>query len=127
MGQRRATALANTPSSAVSPAAMADRFLLDTWAFISFLQAEPGAEASRAAIADMKRLAVAWQHSDDALCASAAEAKAAHKVSFADAFVMAAALRLDAVLVHKDPELAAVPAPSKQELLPLKTAISAAR
>ena len=137
---------------------MADRFLLDTSAFVTFLQGEPGSlfvlellekaarrevevfacfvsltevqyitfhdfgdEAARKAIADMKRLAITWQHSDDALCASAAEVKARHRVSFADAFVAAAALRLDATLVHKDPEFVSVSAPLRHEMLPLKT------
>ena len=136
---------------------MAERFLLDTSAFIAFLQAEPGAprvrdlleqavrseasifacfvsltevqyitsydfggEAARKTIADLKQLAVAWQHSDDGLCASAADIKAAHKISLADAFIAAAALRLDAVLVHKDPEFIAIPSPLKQEMLPPK-------
>lgn len=51
---------------------------------------------------------VRWLHSDDALCASAAQFKAAHRISLADSFVAATALRWDAVLVHKDPELAAL-------------------
>ena len=141
-----------------SRATMADRFLLDTSAFLTFLQGEPGAprvlellekaarheaevfasfvsltevqyitfhdfgdEAAKKAIADLKCLAVSWQHSDEALCASAAEVKARHKVSFADAFVAAAALRVDAVLVHKDPEFVSVSALVKQEMLPPKT------
>ena len=80
-----------------------------------------GAEAAQKTMADLTQLAVTWVHSDGALCASAAEVKGAHKVSFADAFVAAAALRLDAVLLHKDPEFAAIPAPLKQEVLPFKT------
>ena len=47
---------------------------------------------------------VRWHQSDRALCSVAAKVKAAHRVSFADAFVAATALRLNAVLVHKDPE-----------------------
>jgi predicted nucleic acid-binding protein len=140
---------------------MAERFLLDTSAFVAFFQAEPGAsrvldlleraarhevevfacfvsltevqyitfydygeEAARKAIADLKRLTLSWQHSDDALCASAADLKAMHKVSFADAFVVAAALRFEAVLVHKDPELAAIPSPLRQEMLPPRSAVA---
>ena len=67
-----------------------------------------------------------WQHSDEALCASAAEVKAAHKVSFADSFVVAAALRLNATLVHKDPEFASIAGPLKQEMLPPQTAATLA-
>lgn len=137
---------------------MADRFLLDSSAFIAFLQAEAGAarvlhlleqaardqvevfgcfasltevqyivfydfgaDAARSTVADMRRRRVTWPHSDDALCAAAADVKAAHRISFADSFVVATALRFDAVPVHKDPELAAVPPPLKQEMLPPKT------
>ncbi|MCX6930555.1 MAG: PIN domain-containing protein [Verrucomicrobia bacterium] len=142
---------------------MPERFLLDSSAFIAFLQAEPGAprvldllekaarveaevvacfvsltevqyitaydhgeESARKAITDLKQLNIRWQHSDDALCASAAELKAAHRISFADAFVVASAFRWDAVLVHKDPEFATVPAPLKQEMLPPKIPLPAA-
>ncbi len=80
-----------------------------------------GEEAARATIADMKRLPVIWLHTDDALCSTAADIKASHRVSLADAFVVASALRLDALLVHKDPEFAALPGPLKQEMLPAKT------
>ena len=85
-----------------------------------------GEEPARKAIADLKQLSIRWQHSDDALCASAAEVKAAHRISFADAFVVASALRWDAVLVHKDPEFATVSAPLKQEMLPPKIPLPAA-
>jgi predicted nucleic acid-binding protein len=79
-----------------------------------------GFEAARKAVRDMRRLNVAWQHSDDDLCAAAADIKATHRLSFADSFVVASALRFDALLVHKDPEFAAVPAPLRQEMLPRK-------
>lgn len=138
---------------------MADRFILDTSAFITFPQGESGAprvlellekaarremevfacfvsltevqyitfhdfgdEAATKAIADLKRLVITWLHSDDALCASAADVKAEHKVSFADAFVAAVALRADATLIHKDPEFAPLISVLKQEMLPPKTA-----
>lgn len=61
-----------------------------------------------------------WLHSDEALCAAAAEIKAQHKVSLADAFIAAAARRLGAVLVHKDPELSALSNLVQQEMLPPK-------
>ncbi len=138
---------------------MPESYLLDSSAFIAYLQAEGGgprvlellekaakgelllfasfvslaeiqyiteadfdASAAKQTIADLKKLAVTWIHSDDALCASAADIKAGHKLSFADAFVVAAALRLDSVLIHKDPEIEKIPAPLKQEMLPLKNA-----
>ena len=71
-------------------------------------------------IADLKKLPISWLHSDDALCVVAAEWKAKHKVSFADAFVLASAQRLGAVLVHKDPEMAKLGSLVRQEVLPLK-------
>ena len=64
---------------------------------------------------------VTWHHSDDALCAAAAKLKAAHKVSFADAFVAATAQRLNAALVHKDPEFDALNGVIKLQSLPPKT------
>ena len=64
---------------------------------------------------------VTWHHSDDALCAAAAKLKAAHKLSFADAFVAATAQRLDATLVHKDPEFDALKGVIKVQGLPLKS------
>ena len=76
-------------------------------------------------IAELKALPVRWVHSDDALCAEAAEWKANHKVSFADAFVVAAAVRLNANVVHKDPEMVKLGGLIRQEVLPLKTATPA--
>jgi len=64
---------------------------------------------------------VTWHHSDDPLCAAAAKLKAAHKVSFADAFVAATAQRLEATLVHKDPEFDALKGIIKLQPLPPKT------
>ena len=63
-----------------------------------------------------------WHHSDDALCSAAAKLKAAHKLSFADSFVAALAQRLNAILVHKDPEFNAVSGEVKQRMLPPKNA-----
>ena len=53
---------------------------------------------------DLRNLPIQWVHSDDVLCSAAAKLKAACRISFADAFVAAAAMLLDATLVHKDPE-----------------------
>ena len=79
-----------------------------------------GPAAAAETIAELKALPVQWLHSDDALCGSAAEIKSGHTLSFADAFVAAAALRLGAVLVHKDPEFGPLGSQVKQEVLPLK-------
>lgn len=81
---------------------------------------EQGAESAAKLIAWVKQQPVRWHHSDDALCSEAAKLKAAHKLSFADAFVAATAKRLDAVLVHKDPEFDALKGVMKLHPLPPK-------
>ena len=70
---------------------------------------------------------VTWHHSDDEWCAAAAKMKAAHTMSLADAFVSALALRLNATLVHKDPEFAALGQTIKQQLLPPKPKATATK
>ena len=82
---------------------------------------EQGAESAAKLVAWVKQQPVQWLHSDEALCGEAAKLKAAHKVSFADAFVAATAKRCDAVLVHKDPEFAALQGIIKLHPLPPKT------
>ncbi len=69
---------------------------------------------------DLRTLPVQWVHSDGALCSAAAELKASQRISFADAFVAATAMRLDAVLVHKDPEFGPLAPAVKQRPLPPK-------
>lgn len=137
---------------------MADRFLLDSSAFITLTDREPGVERVRELLKAAKRgeielfstfvsltelqyiktydngaawanrmmnavrkFPVHWVHSDVTLCAAAADLKATYTISFADSFVAAAAVRLDAVLVHKDPQFAPL-AHLAQEMLPPKTA-----
>jgi predicted nucleic acid-binding protein len=65
---------------------------------------EKDAQQATELLSFAKSQPVKWHHTDDALCGEAAKLKAAHKVSFADAFVAATAKRVDAVLIHKDPE-----------------------
>ena len=79
-----------------------------------------GEETASERLADIKALPVQWLHSDDALCSEAAKWKAAHKLSFADAFVAATAKRLEATLVHKDPEFDALKGVIKLHSLPPK-------
>lgn len=81
---------------------------------------EQGAESAAKLVAWVKQQPVQWLHSDDALCGEAAKLKAAHKVSFADAFVAATAQRLNATLVHKDPEFDALKGVIKLHGLPPK-------
>lgn len=73
----------------------------------------------------IRKFPVTWHHSDDALCSEAAKLKAAHKISFADAFVAATANRLDATLVHKDPEFEAFKGVIQLQTLPPKTGVPA--
>ena len=83
---------------------------------------DAGAEKALRIIAAVRTFPLAWIHSDIALCARAAELKANHIISFADAFIAAAALQTNSVLVHKDPQFAALAPLLLQEVLPLKTA-----
>ena len=81
---------------------------------------EEGEAIARQRLSDLNALPIQWLHSDAALCSEAAKLKAAHKISFADAFVPATARRFDAVLVHKDPEFHALADVVKQQMLPPK-------
>jgi ribonuclease VapC len=70
---------------------------------------------------------VTWHHSDDEWCAAAAKLKARHALSLADAFVAGLARRLNATLVHKDPEFAALGHAVKQQMLPPKPGTARAK
>jgi len=80
-----------------------------------------GAEKAARISDAIRKFPIQWHHSDDALCIEAAKLKAAHKISFADAFVAATAKRCDTVLVHKDPEFDALQGVIKLHPLPPKT------
>jgi predicted nucleic acid-binding protein len=84
---------------------------------------ERSAADATVALAKLKGWPVQWHHTDDLLCSEAAKLKAAHKISFADAFVAATALRLDATLVHKDPDFDALKGIIKLHPLPPKTGL----
>ncbi len=73
------------------------------------------------ALAKIKAWLVQWHHTDDVMCSAAAKLKAAHKLSFADSFIVALAQRLDATLLHKDPEMDAPGDAVKQRMLPPKS------
>ena len=81
---------------------------------------EEGEDFACRRMADLHSLPIQWVHSDEALCASAAKLKAAHRISFADAFVAATAIRFDATLVHKDPEFLPLAPTLRQLALPPK-------
>lgn len=80
-----------------------------------------GAHKAARISAAIRKFPVQWHHSDDDLCITAAEIKIAHKLSFADCFVAALAQRLDAILLHKDPEFDALRGTVKLEPLPPKS------
>ena len=84
-----------------------------------------GAAKARELLESVEDKPVRWHQSDRALCGEAARLKAAHKLSFADAFVAATAQRLDATLVHKDPEFNALAGVLKLHPLPPKTGAAA--
>ena len=84
-----------------------------------------GADKARELHETVEDKPVRWHQSDRALCGEEAKLKAAHKVSFADAFVAATAKRVDAVLIHKHPEFAALAGVIKLQPLPPKTGTSA--
>jgi uncharacterized protein len=86
---------------------------------------EEGAEAACQRLADLTAMPVQWLHSDAALCHEAAKLKAAHKMSFADAFVAATARRFDGTLVHKDPQFQPLAGELKQHMLPPKSSARA--
>ncbi|HET6248637.1 MAG TPA: PIN domain-containing protein [Tepidisphaeraceae bacterium] len=81
---------------------------------------EEGEAVARQRLIDLNALPIHWVHSDQALCGEAAKLKAANKMSFADSFVAATAIRFDATLIHKDPEFHGLASIVKQKMLPPK-------
>jgi predicted nucleic acid-binding protein len=81
---------------------------------------ERNAEQAEELVAFARNQPVTWHHSDDDSCREAANLKAAHRISFADSFVAALTTRLNATLVHKDPEFAVLSQHMKQRMLPPK-------
>ncbi|MFA7060695.1 MAG: PIN domain-containing protein [Pedobacter sp.] len=80
---------------------------------------DEGEEAGRTAYSLCLRLPITWLHETHILLELAAEIKACFPLSLADAWIAAAALQLEAVLVHKDPEFEKI-TDLKQESLPYK-------
>jgi predicted nucleic acid-binding protein len=83
-------------------------------------QQQEGEDVARQRMIELRTLPIQWIHSDDALCSAAAKLKAVHRISFADAFVAATAIRFDATLIHKDPEFLPLGPTLKQLALPPK-------
>jgi predicted nucleic acid-binding protein len=80
---------------------------------------DEGEAAGREAYADCLALPIQWVHESPPLLERAAMVKATHPLSVADAWIAAAALELDAILVHKDPEFEKLPG-LLEERLPYK-------
>lgn len=74
--------------------------------------------AGRLAYEQCLALPIAWIHETPELLKKAAEIKATHPLSLADAWIAAAAIEQGAILLHKDPEFTAVRL--RQEALPFK-------
>lgn len=74
--------------------------------------------AGRLAHEQCLSLPIDWIHESRGLLEKAAELKACHAVSFADAWIAATAVLHNAELVHKDPEFEALD--TKQIQLPYK-------
>ena len=80
---------------------------------------DEGEAAGRNAYAGALRLPITWVHESASLLERAAAVKAQFPLSMADAWIAAAALEQQAVLVHKDPEFKCL-RDLQQEPLPFK-------
>ena len=80
---------------------------------------DEGEYAGRSAYAQARQLPIEWVHESAALLERAAAVKALHALSVADAWIAATALERGAVLVHKDPEFAAL-SEIEQDVLPYR-------
>ena len=80
---------------------------------------DEGKPAGQLAHQQCLALPIEWLHSSDSLLTKAAEFKALHSLSLADAWIAACAAEQGATLLHKDPEFK--PLTVLQEFLPLKT------
>jgi predicted nucleic acid-binding protein len=69
---------------------------------------DEGESEGRLAYEQFQALPMTWIHEDKTLLEKAAEVKATHQVSLADAWIGACAILQNARLVHKDPELEAL-------------------
>ena len=65
-------------------------------------------------------LTIAWE-ADEALLLQASRLKASHRISLGDSIIAAHAIRLKAVLLHKDPEFESLREKVVQETLPYKS------
>ena len=83
---------------------------------------DEGKPAGQLAHQQCLALPIEWLHSSDSLLTKAAEFKALHSLSLADAWIAACAAEQGATLLHKDPEFK--PLAVMQEFLPMTAAKS---
>jgi predicted nucleic acid-binding protein len=86
---------------------------------------DEGEAAGRLAYEQCMGLPIVWIHESPDLLKRAAELKATHSLSLADAWIAACALEQGAVLIHKDPEFRSVRV--EQEMLLAKSKPSKTR
>ena len=65
---------------------------------------DEGERAGRLAYEQLQALPIDWIDATEPLLLSAAQIRASHRLSLADAWIAASALECGATLVHKDPE-----------------------
>ena len=65
---------------------------------------DEGEQAGRLAYEQLQALPIDWLNATEPLLLSAAQIKASHRLSLADAWIAAAALQCGATLLHKDSE-----------------------
>ncbi|OCB03832.1 nuclease [Acidithiobacillus ferrivorans] len=79
---------------------------------------DEGESAARLAYEQAQSLPIVWVHESPELLVAAAEIKAKHRLSLADAWIAATARLRNGTLVHKDPEFSSLHI--QQEALPFK-------
>lgn len=86
------------------------------------LQQERGQEEAERRYAFIKTLplTIVWE-ADEAILLQASRLKASHRISLGDSIIAAHAIRLKAVLLHKDPEFEALSDKVPRETLPYKS------
>lgn len=88
--------------------------------YFYLLQLEQGETAARRGFLEIKQLPLRVIESNEPLALAAARMKATTKLSVADAWIAATAERLQAELVHKDPEFEPLQNQIKLQPLPYK-------
>ena len=88
--------------------------------FFYIIQQQAGVETARQSYARLKQLPLMVMESDEELGLIAADIKATYQLSLADAWIAATTERLDAKLLHKDPEFEQLKRRIKLQNLPYK-------